>query len=841
MNIKMLLLPALLAPALQAEPFFSEYVEGTSNNKALEIYNPADTPLDLSGYSIKVFSNGAVTAGKTINLSGQVGAKSVLVLVDTSAEQALKDKQTSASLTLGSGNFNGDDAVALYKGTTLLDVIGQIGVDPGTTWGSAVKTLDTTLVRKSSIGKGDNVADDAFDPALEWDGFAANTYSNLGSHAGGSGGGTEPEPEEPVPTPSLGNCGDAATKISLIQGATAVSPEVGKTHVVEAVVTQVLPTANGFFVQEEAADQDADANTSEAIFIYNSGVTDYPQPGQKVRVQGVVEEFFTKTQLKRSTALLDCGVGETVVALNVTLPVSNLTQWESLESMQVEFSQTLTVVDTYNLGTYGELTLASERLFTPTNLYRPGSAEAIALADQNRRNKIVLDDLQNGKNPANIIYPAPGLTMQNPVRTGDSFSNLRGTLDYSFSAWRLLPVSAPQLVNTNPRTEQAPLKNTGTLKVASFNVLNYFNGDGAGAGFPTSRGASSFAEFERQSDKVIAALAALDADVVGLMEIENDGYGSSSAIVDLVSKLNQRMGGTVYQFVQVPGLTQLGTDEIAVGLIYKPAKVAPLGAAVTTSSGVFAHGNRQPLVQSFKQLSNNEVFTLAVNHFKSKGGCPSGSTNPDRDLKDGQSCWNATRVQAATELMAWLATNPTGSADKDVLVIGDLNSYAKEDPIHAFVSNGFIDLVGKYQGSHGYGYVFSGESGYLDHALASSNLSSQVTYATEWHINADEPILFDYNVENKTLQQQNDLYQPTQFRSSDHDPVVIELALKTDNPADLDKDGDVDNKDISLFNNLLRSGAVLPLIYDFNKDGKVNLLDARAMTALCTYARCAIY
>lgn len=840
MNIKMLLLPALLAPALQAEPFFSEYVEGTSNNKALEIYNPADTPLDLSGYSIKVFSNGAVTAGKTINLSGQVGAKSVLVLVDTSAEQALKDKQTSASLTLGSGNFNGDDAVALYKGTTLLDVIGQIGVDPGTTWGSTVKTLDTTLVRKSTIGKGDTVADDAFDPALEWDGFAANTYSNLGSHTGAGGGGTEPEPEEPVPTPSLGNCGDTATKISLIQGATAVSPEVGKTHVVEAVVTQVLPTANGFFVQEEAADQDANANTSEAIFIYNSGVTDYPQPGQKVRVQGVVEEFFTKTQLKRSTALLDCGVGETIAALNVTLPISNLNQWESLESMQVEFSQNLTVVDTYNLGTYGELTLASERLFTPTNLYRPGSAEAVALSDQNRRNKIVLDDLQNGKNPADIIYPAPGLTMQNPVRSGDSFSNLRGTLDYSFSAWRLLPVSAPQLLNTNPRTEQAPLKNTGTLKVASFNVLNYFNGDGAGAGFPTSRGATTFAEFERQSDKVIAALAALDADVVGLMEIENDGYGSSSAIVDLVSKLNQRLGGTVYQFVQVPGLNELGTDEIAVGLIYKTAKVAPLGAAVTTDSGVFARGNRQPLVQSFKQLANNEVFTLAVNHFKSKGSCPSGTTNPDRDLKDGQSCWNATRVQAATELMAWLATNPTGSADKDVLVIGDLNSYAKEDPIHAFVSNGFIDLVGKYQGSHGYGYVFSGESGYLDHALASSNLSSQVTYATEWHINSDEPILFDYNVENKTLQQQNDLYQPTQFRSSDHDPVVIELALKTDNPADFDKDGDVDNKDISLFNNLLRSGAVLPLIYDFNKDGKVNLLDARAMTALCTYARCAI-
>lgn len=839
MKLKMLLLPALLAPALQAEPFFSEYVEGSSNNKALEIYNPADTPLDLTGYSIKVFSNGAVTAGKTVNLSGQMAAKSVLVLVDTSAEQALKDKQTSTTLTLGSGNFNGDDAVALYKGTTLLDVIGQIGLDPGTAWGSSVKTLDTTLVRKSSIGKGDNVADDAFDPALEWEGFATNTYSNLGSHAG-SGGGTEPDPEEPVPTPTLGKCGDAASKISLLQGTGAVSAEVGKTHVIEAVVTQIVPTATGFFVQEELADQDADNNSSEAIFVYNSGVTDYPQVGNKVRIQGVVEEFFTKTQLKRSTAMLDCGAGEVINAISVTLPVSNLALWESMESMQVQFTQTLTVVDTYNLGTYGELALANGQLFVPTNLYRPGTPEAVALADQNRRNKIVLDDLQNGKNPANIMYPAPGLSMFNPVRGGDSFSQLQGTLDYSFSAWRLLPVTTPQFINSNPRTETPELKNNGSLKVASFNVLNYFNGNGDGTGFPTERGASTLLEFERQSDKTVAALRALDADVVGLMEIENDGYGPESAIADLVNKLNSDDSGDSYAFVQVPGANQLGSDAIAVGLIYKTNKVEPLGNAVTTSAGVFGFGNRQPLVQSFKEKANGEVFTLAVNHFKSKGSCPAGTTNPDRDLKDGQSCWNATRVKAANELMTWLATNPTGTADKDILVIGDLNSYAKEDPIHAFVSNGFVDLIAKHQGSHGYGYVFGGESGYLDHALASSTLSSQVTYATEWHINADEPIVFDYNNENKTLQQQNDLYAANQFRSSDHDPVIIELALKAENPADFDKDGDVDNKDISMFNTLLRSGTTLPLIYDFNKDGKVNSLDARAMTALCTYARCAI-
>lgn len=842
MKFKMLLLPALLAPALQAEPFFSEYVEGSSNNKALEIYNPSNSPLDLTGYNIKVFSNGAVTAGKTVNLSGQIAAKSVLVLVDTASVQELKDKQTSATLNLGSGNFNGDDAVALYNGSTLVDVIGQIGFRPSGSWGSGdVRTADKTLVRKAAVTQGDNNSSDAFDPLAEWDSFPVNTFSNLGLHVmDGEGGGTDPEPDpEPTPDPLIGNCGETATLISTIQGTGTVSPEVGKIHIIEGIVTQQLPTATGFYVQEEAADSDNNPATSEAIFVYNNGVSDYPTPGSKVRIIGVVEEFFTKTQIKRSTALVDCGTGDTLPPVTLTLPFSNLANLEALESMQVRFDQTLTVSDTFNLGTFGELGLSSKRLYTPTNQFRPGTAEAVALAAQNKLDKIILDDRKNGSNPAEIIYPAPGLSMNNPVRMGDTFSNLQGVLDYSFNAWRLLPSATPNHIAANPRQDQPVVKSQNSLKVASFNVLNYFNGNGTGGGFPTPRGANNPVEFERQADKIVAALAALNADVVGLMEIENDGYGATSAIVDLVSRLNNVVGAGVYTFTSVPGSTELGTDEITVGLIYKAASVAPVGNAVTTSSGVFSFNNRQPLVQSFKEVKTNEIFTVAVNHFKSKGGCP-GATSPDRDLKDGQSCWNATRVQAANQLMSFLNTSPTGHTDPDILIIGDLNAYAKEDPIQTFIDAGFVNLIEKHQGNRGYGYSFGGESGYLDHAIASKTLSSQVSYATEWHINSDEPIVFDYNTEKKTAQQQIDLYQDTPFRSSDHDPVIVELALAGLNPADLDKDGDVDNNDISLFNKLLRSGAVLSLSYDFNKDGKVNSTDARAMAALCTYARCAI-
>lgn len=841
MKLKMLLLSAMLAPTVQAEPFFSEYLEGGSSNKALEIYNPADTPLNLTGYSVKVYSNGATSVGKTVTLTGTIPAKGTFVLYDTGSIQAIKDK---GQLAIGTGNFNGDDAIALYKDAQLLDVIGKIGERPvGGGWGSSLtSTLNKTLVRKASINQGDTDATDAFDPAAQWEGYAQDTVTYLGSHTAEGGAPTDPtvptDPEVPA-GPQLGACAETATFISAVQGTGDVTPKAGQDVVVEAVVSRLTPFADGFYIQEETADQDTNAATSEAIFVYNNGATTYPTVGQKVRVLGKAEEYFTKTQIRR-TGLLECGQAQPVTPVELTLPYANTAALESLESMSVYLPQDLTVVDSYNFGTYGELSIAANRLFVPTNQFAPSSPEAIALAALNKRSTLVLDDLQSGKNPANVVYPAPGLSMNNPVRTGDTVSALSGVLDYSFSAWRILPEGQVQFTASNAREDLPRLRNLGTLKVASFNVLNYFNGDGLGGGFPTSRGATTSLEFSRQAEKTVAALTAVNADVVGLMEIENDGYGEQSAIIDLVGRLNAKLGAGTYQYVQVPGTTELGSDEITVGLLYKPSKVAPVGAAVTLNTGVFSFGNRQPLVQSFRQLSNNEVFTFAVNHFKSKGSCPSGTTNPDRDLKDGQGCWTATRVQAANELTSWLATKPTGTADADVLIMGDLNAYAKETPITTLVNKGFVNLVEKYQGNHGYSYVFGGEAGYLDHALASTSLSTQAVYAMEWHINADETTLFDYNTELKTPQQVVDFYQPSPFRASDHDPVVVELDLKTRSPADLDLDGDVDANDVNLFNAKLKSGVRLGLEYDFNKDGVVSALDARAMTAMCTYARCAI-
>ncbi len=162
--------------------FFSEYIEGASNNKALEIYNPTGTAVDLAGegYRIEMYFNGAVAPGLTINLMGTVAARGVFVLAHSGADAAIL---AVADQTSGANFFNGDDALVLKKGEEIVDVIGQIGVDPGAEWGTGDQsTADNTLVRKCSVATGDKVANDVFDPAIEWDGHPVNTVGFLGSH-----------------------------------------------------------------------------------------------------------------------------------------------------------------------------------------------------------------------------------------------------------------------------------------------------------------------------------------------------------------------------------------------------------------------------------------------------------------------------------------------------------------------------------------------------------------------------------------------------------------------------------------------------------------------------------
>ena len=319
----------------------------------------------------------------------------------------------------------------------------------------------------------------------------------------------------------------------------------------------------------------------------------------------------------------------------------------------------------------------------------------------------------------------------------------------------------------------------GSLKVASFNVLNYFTtiDDGTWICGPSGdmecRGADTPEEFTRQRDKIIAALVAIDADIVGLIEIEN--HATNVPVADLVSGLNDVLGAGTYAYIATGFI---GTDAIQQALIYKPATVTPVGAYAILDSSVdptfLDTYNRPVLAQSFQDNATGGIFTVAVNHLKSKGSDCNAIGDPD--LGDGAGNCNLTRTAAAIALVNWLAGDPTGSGDGDFLIIGDLNSYDKEDPIDALLAGGYTDLLYHFLGEYAYSYLFDSQLGYLDHALANAALFGQVTGVTVWHINADEPDLIDYDM---TFKQdaQDALYAPDAYRASDHDPVIVGLSL----------------------------------------------------------------
>ncbi len=566
-------------------------------------------------------------------------------------------------------------------------------------------------------------------------------------------------------------CGGPITPIYTIQGSGDASPVAGSTVSTEGIVVgdlQGTSELKGIFIQD--ATGDGNAATSDGLFVYNA-TSLAVNVGDKVRVRGAISEYNGLTEMGTPNLFLVCSTGTSVSPVSVTLPETTNGEMERYEGMLVSFAGPFTVDQTYFLGRYGQMTLSvGGRMYNPTNNNGLGDT-----ADYNARRMLVLDDGSSVQNP----NPIPYYAADGAVRAGDTVGALTGLLDQGainattpyILDYRLHPTTTPVFTQVNLRTT-TPEAVGGTLKVASFNVLNYFNGNGDGTGFPTSRGASTLLEFTRQRTKIIAALTAIDADVVGLMEIENDGTDSLSAVQDLVNGLNDATAAGTYTFVVEPAP---GTDEIKVAMIYKPGSVTPVGSAENYQVASYLDYtplyDRSPLIQTFEQNSNGQQFAVIVNHFKSKGSCP--ASGADADQGDGQGCWNAKRVAQAEKLVEYINTLKTTVAS--VLVIGDLNAYGGEDPIATLKTGGMVDEVAsRVPAETRYTYVFDGQAGNLDQALATPALDSQISDTTIWHINPDEPVVIDYNTEYKTV----DLYTPTPYMASDHDPVIVGLELK---------------------------------------------------------------
>lgn len=581
------------------------------------------------------------------------------------------------------------------------------------------------------------------------------------------------------------------TLIHDIQGSGETPNFVGQVKLIEGIVVgdfQGASNLSGFFVQEEDADADADPATSEGIFVFEGASSTVVSVGDKVRVTGAVTNFGGPpglTELTSPTITVLSSGNPLPKAATPTLPVANslAVDLERFEGMRVTFNQALFVTENENLGRFGELTLsANSPLYIPTNSIDPndspasgnstsGNSNVAAVAAQqaiNNNNRIVLNDGKTGANPNPIPFIGAGAGAT--IRRGDSVANLFGVLSFGFNNYRIEPTSTVAFNARNPRSASPSLVG-GALRVASFNVENYFLTTNAD---PNYRGPNSAVELTRKRDKVVAALAGLNADVIGLIELEK-ATTQGSAAADLATALTAAMGGgaNTYAAISDPA-TLAGTDpDIKNGVIYRTSAVTPVGGALNDTAAAAGVYSRDPIAQTFQKNGGGDKFTIVVNHFRSKG-C-GGASGADADQGDGQACFNARRRSQAQALLNFI-TNTLIPIDPDVLVVGDLNAYGQEDPVDVFRAAGYSDALERFVAATSqYSFTFSGEAGRLDHAFATASLSAQVAGATIWHINSDEPDVFDYNTEFKP----DDRYAPTPFRSADHDPILIGLSLFT--------------------------------------------------------------
>lgn len=834
-----LCIASALSGTASADIIISQYVEGGSNNKAIEIANTGTEAVALTGYELAKSSNGDGEWGSKLSLSEvTLQANQVYVVANPSANDAIK--ATADQLDGYATGFNGNDPIALLKDGEVHDVIGFMG---GSNFAA-----DTTLVRASNA-----LTPSATYQASDWVAFPKDNIDGLGEL-------NTVEPPAPFAC-TVDGAEPTFTSIQAIQGEGATSPLIDgfpfiteEEHYVTGVVSAVTTgLTKGFYLQ--ALENDGNANTSEGLFIHTDFADTELQPGDVVCVKGKVQEYYSNTQLSSDAqSYTKTGTSDASLVTELVLEEGETLRdaLERYEGMQVELTAASELFVTRNFSydydsRRNNMMLSHEApLFKPTQVHAADSDDAKALAAKNASNRIIVES--DGYAPRGQIPYYPDFakdedqngSSEHHIRLGSRVEGLHGVVNYSYNEYRLIATN--EVTNTNFVTsgegfdvarKDAPSITDSDLRVASFNVLNYFTSVAdSGNQNPTgqNRGAKTNEEFLIQQAKIVAAMNKMDADIIGLMEVENNGFGDGSAIQNLVDALNAEIDDSKdhFSYVEIEAADKhqeefLGSDAIMVAILYRADSVTPKEAAqviitpeqhiaentITRKEG--AEGNpaydkyqRHSLLQTFTVKETGEDLSIVVNHFKSKGSeCIEEwiAGVEDSEPADLQGNCNNFRVSAA---------HAVGEALKDVkgdiLVMGDLNAYGMEDPLltltdYSATTNsygreiytaaytsvgggkvnpertkieqgyGYINLNTLLHGADTFSYTYSGELGNLDHALANSSLAEKVVAIEDWHINALESNLFEYSSKyTGDMPKYTDVYS-----ASDHDPVLIAI------------------------------------------------------------------
>jgi len=505
------------------------------------------------------------------------------------------------------------------------------------------------------------------------------------------------------------------------------------------IVTRIEP-GRGVYLE----DPGSPGLASRALFVADNVLSDIAEPGQQLRVSGRVEELGsgrdTLTSLVEPVEHVLCADAAELPVTRVQLPL-DAREREALEGMRLAFGAPLSLSDHYDMF-LGEWTLSSgSPLRLPTEDAAPGDP-ARALAQLNRERAI------------RIVLPGPDFPA---LAVGASVRHVVGVLGQHDNDQRLLLEATPRTASSDFPDINPPA--SGSLRMISLNLLNFFNGDGRGGGFPTARGAVNPDDFRSQQERTAAAITRLQPHLMAVQELENDGFGPDSAAQSLLDVLNGT-GSSDWAFIN-PGVEKVGGDIITVALFYRQQLLEPLGPAAMLNGPAFDGLSRVPVAQLFRERLSGESFLVAVNHLKSKGRCP--SDGPDADQGDGQGCWNPARVRAVNALLPWLDELAKRFSTRQILILGDMNAWRREDPIAAYRKGGYVELVEELSGLPQHSFLYFGQRGTLDYALASPELASRAHQAVIWHINADWP-------------RNMSLPQPW-LRMSDHDPVVLDFVF----------------------------------------------------------------
>ena len=955
----------LAGPALADinDILITEYVEGTDNNKAIEISNlgSVDHVFDDSvGLYYSSYNNlvekpegGNVLEGITLPagqsivvVNGESGSEMRQFIERLGGEDALVFAGTYDQVKYSALNFNGDDAVWLGTSSAeadIHDLFGTYGAKGNYLWSD--KTYRRTTTSPSSTYNESN-----------WDEFETDDFGGLGHPTDVN--------NDPVDPPSNLVCTDnpdvESKYIGEVQGTGDSSPlitsgyESESTYKVTGVVSAVTTSlVKGFYLYDENAD--GIEGSSDGILVVTSDA-DSSLVGQKVCVVAKVKENYGLTQLVPEDGLWEVVDSTPVAVTPVEMKrLSSDTTFESTleryEGMLVKTVEDMGKTD-LEIAAIEELVSAvtvdavegeSEQDYTdrleaaqtarrtalmaekydlrvsrsfsfdydafrnnmvlaykrpnpqPNQGHVAGSDDSIAQSEENDDFRLILESDQKADNGQIPYYPAFNATPQdNYVRIDDSVIGLTGVIDYAYGDFRMVVPTeddsadypAITFSHNTDRTDAPSLNESYgddgfTIKVATQNVLNYFNSPFGGSdnSFGDNRGADSEQEFERQQAKIVEAIYGLDADILGLMEIENNGFGDFSAINELLAAINAKYDDEDYgdrdeqnsihnRYVFVGfdknGDTVLdeydtvGSDAITSGVIYRPSKVqiafgkvipmpeqhAPMivdenNAPLLDSKGEIRESGdnyqRHTVAATFNVINTGKRLTVAINHLKSKGSTcyedwvgweqweDFDRVKDDVPNEDFQGSCENFRVAAAYHL-----GNEMDKIDGDKVVLGDMNSYAHEDPMLVLTSNptnkaiyaagyttidgekqfgpegqritktfGYLNAVDMFieEGKTPWSYSYNDEVGSLDHMLISSSLKNRIVDATDWHINAAETSLYDYNNEykydtdsngNPVDQEGNILpeddsnvfYSETPFRSSDHDSAIISLGYK---------------------------------------------------------------